>query len=111
MSFYGCVLKQAYHFFIQQDHVADFLGGVLSQSDLLNSDSSEMLDEAELKKKKQRKVHGGFTSVMHLAHHFCCLHCSSLCEWTLGSGFNQIDLTEVIDLTVYFKKLADACTI
>ncbi|XP_056004677.1 KAT8 regulatory NSL complex subunit 3-like isoform X5 [Ostrea edulis] len=37
------------------DHVADFLGGVLSQSDLLNSDTSEMLDEADLKKKKQRK--------------------------------------------------------
>nr|XP_022339317.1 KAT8 regulatory NSL complex subunit 3-like isoform X1 [Crassostrea virginica] len=37
------------------DHVADFLGGVLSQSDLLNSDNSEVSDEVELKKKKQRK--------------------------------------------------------
>lgn len=37
------------------DHVADFLGGVLSQSDLLNSDNSEISDEVDLKKKKQRK--------------------------------------------------------
>ncbi|XP_062578342.1 KAT8 regulatory NSL complex subunit 3-like isoform X1 [Saccostrea cucullata] len=37
------------------DHVADFLGGVLSQSDLLNSDTAEMIDEAEFKKKKQKK--------------------------------------------------------
>ena len=36
--------------------MADFLGGVLSQSDLLNSDNSEVSDEVELKKKKQRKV-------------------------------------------------------
>lgn len=36
--------------------MADFLGGVLSQSDLLNSDNSEISDEVELKKKKQRKV-------------------------------------------------------
>ena len=43
-------------FFAPQDHVADFLGGVLSQSDLLNSDNSEVSDEVELKKKKQRKV-------------------------------------------------------
>lgn len=37
------------------DHVADFLGGVLSQSDLLNSDNAEISEEVELKKKKQRK--------------------------------------------------------
>lgn len=36
--------------------MADFLGGVLSQSDLLNSDNAEISEEVELKKKKQRKV-------------------------------------------------------
>ena len=38
-----------------QDHVSDFLGGILSQSDFINSESTEA-SENELKKKKKKKV-------------------------------------------------------
>lgn len=55
--------------------MADFLGGVLSQSDLLNSDNAEISEEVELKKKKQRKVCRSLYYVICVV--LVCLVCTS----------------------------------
>lgn len=46
------VLKNIYFFLYKQDYVVDFFGGVFFQSDFLNSDNAEILEEVEFKKKK-----------------------------------------------------------
>ena len=73
--------------------MADFLGGVLSQSDLLNSDNSEVSDEVELKKKKQRKV-PTFSSLTDLYFSRNCIYSEKTSFMALKGVLIEVSLKD-----------------